>query len=253
MTSIALTSAVVVITLPFAFRYRTADVTKTVEWENGTIVNITEADVELRELWRVEWLVNSYNWTINIVFYMLPLLLLFVMNSLIIRELWRTRQHHRKFPARRRITIMLVTVTLVFMACIAPDAVMSTVFGLGYTEANYLVKGVREITDLFVTVNSAVDFLLYCSFHEAFRQHFTGVLTSCTCARLIAKRRPPIVETIANQDANTAYFAYQPTNQDSPHLQSKKEKKKSTNKHERLRMYDTIISTKLEQQQTPLL
>ena len=201
MTVIALVICVVIITLPFAFRYRTVEVTLAIQPENdsspyrtadgaltkqsdnstsSSMLQVSSLSVEVGDLWHVRGFVLMYRWLYNIFFYTTPLILLVIFNSFIIRALWRTREHRRKFPARRRITMMLVAVTLVFMTCITPDAVLSTVFGLGYTDSGYLIRGIREITDMLVTVNSAVDFLLYCSFHEAFRQRFTRLLTCCT-------------------------------------------------------------------------
>ena len=208
---------VLMLTVPFAFRYRTANVSGHVMAEDvsasssaaTSIVEITEAtslgnisafvfNVRVDKLWKVEPFVLSYQWAMHVIFYVLPLILLFIFNSFIIRALWRTREHRRKFPARRRITIMLVTVTMVFMMCITPDTVMSTVLGLGYTESDYFVKGVREITDLLVTANSAVNFLLYCSFHEAFREHFTAVL-HCRCSRSSANCPDEVRRSISPQ------------------------------------------------------
>ena len=46
----------------------------------------------------------------------------------------------KKMSARNRITLMLIVVIIVFVLCITPDAIMSTVFGFGYVEGSYLVK-----------------------------------------------------------------------------------------------------------------
>ena len=50
---------------------------------------------------------------------------------------------------------------------------MSAFFNFGYTESeNYLVKGVREITDLLLAVNAAINFVLYIIFNKQFRDQF---------------------------------------------------------------------------------
>ena len=209
MASIILTSLVVVINLPFLFRYRTIKVINDDAFQPNVTSLVTNRssryDVAVRDLWKIEMFVSFYRWLTNVLFYMVPLLVLFILNSFIIRALWRTRQHQRKFPARRRITIMLVTVTLVFMVCVTPDAVMSTIFGFGYTDSDYLVRGVREITDLLVTANSAIDFLLYCSFHEAFRQHFTGVLKCCNIRQTHAYQPAAIIQTKSKSAAPVSF------------------------------------------------
>ena len=40
---------------------------------------------------------------------------------------------------------MLLSVILVFLICITPDAVMSTFFGYGYVEEDFLVKGKTNV------------------------------------------------------------------------------------------------------------
>ena len=70
---------------------------------------------------------------------------------------------------------MLVGSNRAFVGWITPDAIMATVFGLGYTEAQYLGKGIREISDLLLSVNSAVNFILYFSLNKVFRHNFARV------------------------------------------------------------------------------
>ena len=78
--------------------------------------------------------------------------------------------------ARNRITTMLISVIFVFLICITPDAIMSMFFGFGYIEeANLLVKGIREITDMLLAVNSATNFIVYCAFSKVFRDTFINI------------------------------------------------------------------------------
>ena len=59
---------------------------------------------------------------------------------------------------------------------------MSTVFGLGYYDEDYLVRSVREITDFLLTVNSALNFIVYCAFNTVFRNRFRALITA-VCRR----------------------------------------------------------------------
>ncbi|RUS83158.1 hypothetical protein EGW08_009058 [Elysia chlorotica] len=61
---------------------------------------------------------------------------------------------------------------------------MSTFFGKGYVEEDYLVKGIREITDALLAFNSAINFLLYCSLSAVFRNTFTRVFFGRRYARI---------------------------------------------------------------------
>lgn len=159
---------------PLAFRYRTTRVCN-----NAT--NETSLDVETTELWQQDAFKTAFVYFHNVAFLIGPLLTLCVLNVFIIRTLRRSRLRSRRLALHRRVTLMLVTVTLVFMVCITPDAIMSTVFGLGYTDASYVVRAVREVTDLLLTVNASVNFFLYCAFHHAFRDrlgHTVGSMMS---------------------------------------------------------------------------
>ena len=56
----------------------------------------------------------------------------------------------KKMSGRNRITFMLLSVVLVFLICITPDAIMSTFFGYGYVEENFLVKGQLLVSNLML-------------------------------------------------------------------------------------------------------
>ena len=102
---------------------------------------------------------------------------------------------------------------------------MSTFLGFGYTEDNYLVRGIREITDLLLAVNSSVNFILYCTFNKMFRKHFMLVFcarSQCanrqvqsnfeqeeTCARRTSATAPAM--THARQTMNGGALHYEPT------------------------------------------
>ena len=90
----------------------------------------------------------------------------------IIYGMRRCRIGRSKSGRRHRITVMLIFVILIFLVCITPDAVMSTFFGMGYYEEAYLQRGIREITDLLLLVNSASNFVLYCIFNTIFWKNF---------------------------------------------------------------------------------
>lgn len=104
------------------------------------------------------------------------------MNAFIINALRKTRAN-KKMASRNRITVLLCIVIVVFLICVTPDALMSGVFGLGYVDANNLVRGVREFTDLLLVVNSAVNFTLYAAFNKAFRDQLRALFAGVDSAR----------------------------------------------------------------------
>lgn len=127
--------------------------------------------VELTEMWQNKTFVLAYNWTQNLLRSIIPLLVLIVLNTCIIGALRKTRANKRN-SARNRVTFMMIIVILAFLVCITPDAIMSTVFQLGYHEASNLVKGIREFTDMLLALNAATNFVIYCLFNKVFLQCF---------------------------------------------------------------------------------
>lgn len=156
------------LTVPFALRYKTV-------YKFDTSENITNVEVDVTDLWENEVFVTTFTWVANLLRSIIPLLILCTFNYFIVQALRRTRSTKRKTSSRHRITVMLMSVIVVFMVCVTPDAIISTVFGFGYTDANFLVRGVREITDLLLTINSGVNFVLYCTFNKIFRRNFMAL------------------------------------------------------------------------------
>ncbi len=159
------------VAIPSALRYETID--KTV-FQDGK--NITELDVVLTSLWKENtFLMSSYNWLQSLLRSIIPLFILAVMNAFIINALRKTRASKRN-NSRNKITIMLIVVIIFFLICIIPDAVMSAFFNLGYAEVqNFLVRGVREITDMLLAINAAINFTLYMIFNKIFRDQFMAL------------------------------------------------------------------------------
>ncbi len=135
------------------------------------VTNRTTPRVEVTSLWKDKVFAMATTWIHNLLRSVIPLLILCVLNYYIILSLRHTKSTRKKLTNRNRITRTLISVIIVFVICITPDTIM-TFIGLGYTDANYLARAIREITDLLLTVNSAVNFVLYCIFNKAFRTQF---------------------------------------------------------------------------------
>lgn len=164
-----------VLAVPYAMRYRTVE-----KLNNAT--GLMEYDVIVTELWQNQLFTEIYTWLQNLMRSIIPLVILIILNTCIVYGLRRCRLLRSKTPKKHRITSMLVTVIVVFLVCITPDTIMSTFFGLGYSEENYLARGIREITDLLLLINSAVNFIIYCIFNTIFWCHFRR-LFCYTCFR----------------------------------------------------------------------
>ncbi|XP_013389201.1 FMRFamide receptor-like [Lingula anatina] len=150
--------------IPNALRYKTVEII-------DAKTNVTTLDVVVTALWKDDTFKIVFTWVQNLTRSVIPLLVLAVFNASIIQVLRRSRAN-RKVPARKRITVMLVCIVFVFLICVTPDAILSTFFGFGYNEASFVVRGIREYTDTLLAVNSAINFLLYCTFNKIFRLNF---------------------------------------------------------------------------------
>ncbi|KAL4229233.1 hypothetical protein ACF0H5_012272 [Mactra antiquata] len=164
-----------VLAIPNGMRYRTV-----LKINNET--GATDYDVMLSDLWKNQLFTDVYTWFQNLLRSIIPLVILIILNACIMYGLRRCRLLRSKTPKKYRITTMLVTVILVFLVCITPDTIMSTFFGLGYSEENYLARGIREITDLLLLINSAANFVIYCIFNTIYWCHFRR-LFCYTCFR----------------------------------------------------------------------
>ena len=160
-----------VVTIPSLLRYKKVHRFNPVE-------NISCYEIGLTSLFRIKYMMLSYSWIINLLRSVIPLCVLIVLNTCIIRALQKERIQGKKMTAKNWITFMLIVVILVFVVCVTPDAIITTIFDYGYVEASYLVKGIREFTDALLAVNSAVNFVIYCICSRGFRDCFCDIFCS---------------------------------------------------------------------------
>lgn len=161
-----------IIAFPSAIRYK-----KITVYENVT--NTSMYEIVLSEYGSNVQFMRAYLWGQNLLRSIIPLFVLIILNVCIIKELKKERVRGKKMSSTNRITMMLLSVILVFLICIIPDAIMSTFFGFGYVDGDNLVKGIREISDTLLTFNSAVNFIIYCLFSKIFRD---------TCMQIFCKK-----------------------------------------------------------------
>jgi hypothetical protein len=79
-----------------------------------------------------------------------------------------------------RLTIGLIIIIGCFIFCYFPDALLSLILNVGYIDETYRRRAIREVTDFFVTLNSAINFLVYFSISYTFRR---------SVVRLAARKR----------------------------------------------------------------
>lgn len=175
--------SMMVLSIPSGLRYR-------LETVHDSLNNVTCPKVVPTSLGLNEEFMLPYTWIQNSLRGIIPVFVLVFVNARIINELRKERVKGKKFSARNRITLMLIVIIFMFLVCVTPDAIMSTFFKKGYVEEDYLAKGVREITDSLLAVNSAFNFLLYCSMSQAFRVTFIKIFLPFKCGTRSPERIP---------------------------------------------------------------
>lgn len=179
----------IAVSFPFALRY---------EKTKRTVNNQTEWDLEVTDLWSNQDFDRYYTWSLNFIRSNIVLIILIILNACIIFSLRKVRAN-KKNTQRNRITLMMIVVIMVFVICILPDAIMS-VYGLGYHEEGCLAKGLREFSDTLLTINAAVNFLIYCVFSRTFREKFVVLCPFCKFKTSVGGRMNGSYKTVGTKD-----------------------------------------------------
>ena len=108
-----------------------------------------------------------------------PLLVLILLNMRLINALHLMRKKHKDITSktnknRENITLMLVAVVSVFIVCMIPDLVLRIFLTLsnyipGLTFDIMRLRYANSITNMLLTVNSSINFLIYCLIGKKFR------------------------------------------------------------------------------------
>lgn len=106
----------------------------------------------------------------------IPLIIIIYLNYKITRVVYRKKMKKKsiakaKAKSKSKITLMLIIIVLTFTICMFPDAIM-TMMQLGYANETYLVRSIREVTDLLLAINSATTFPICYFFSLQYRAKF---------------------------------------------------------------------------------
>ncbi|XP_063243833.1 probable G-protein coupled receptor 139 [Bacillus rossius redtenbacheri] len=130
---------------------------------------------------------NAFSWFTCVSFMVLPLALLGVFNSILIRVVHQSRRQRRAMTTQvdptdstqtqeNKITVTLIAVVLLFLFCQMP-----TVLWLLYStfhevargsDEEHVLLGLGNIFNFLNAVNAACNFILYCAFSDKYRRTF---------------------------------------------------------------------------------
>ncbi|CAH1791116.1 unnamed protein product [Owenia fusiformis] len=167
---------------------------------NVTIVTNKYSDFAQNPVYIKLYRIGAY----FIVIYLIPLLVLSIMNTRLIQEIKRTSKVHkdlansvalmdtRKERHEKEITLTLIAVVTVFIITQTPDFIreiiviifpvdmLSTVVNIQHGQFNWTIYYLG-VCNLLLTVNSSVNFLIYCYFGRRFRRIFRVIFCMCVC------------------------------------------------------------------------
>lgn len=178
------------VTLPTPFEWSVVE-------RSDPVTNATRFDATQSELGRDETFRRAYNGFITVCFVFLPLFLLAVFNSFLIRSVHQSKTQRRRMTMRGhrndsahqeyRITVMLIAVVVMFLLCQLPTAgvlVYTSIHTLdGRPNAYAVVLGLGNIFNFLVAVNAACNFILYCAFSDKYRRTFLRTFVPCLYRR----------------------------------------------------------------------
>ena len=169
----------VVLSIPYALRYKSVEAHA--PGSNDTCYVVQPGILGMNEF------MVPYTWVQNMLRSVIPFFILIFLSSSIIHALRKQRVKGKKLSSRNRITLMLVAVVIFFVVCIMPDALLSLFFGFGYIDENNFNRAIREITDSLLAINSAFNFVLYCTMSKIFRQTFRKLFCKNKTIREVGK------------------------------------------------------------------
>lgn len=115
----------------------------------------------------------------------IPLTSLAVINIFLILAVKRSQRQRRDMNVRQsrenNVTLMLVSVVVVFMICQVPALIYNMAYAIDTKTVaeKYAWRIVSILRNYLVTLNSAINFMLYCAFGQKFRRIF--IRTFCQC------------------------------------------------------------------------
>lgn len=118
------------------------------------------------------------------IMFLIPLLSLAILNTCLIMAVKQSQKQRRDMNVRQsrenNVTIMLVIVVIVFMLCQFPALIYNVAFAINQTKLrdSYGWEVLSAIRNFMVTLNSAVNFMLYCAFGQKFRRIFMRTFCS---------------------------------------------------------------------------
>ncbi len=119
-----------------------------------------------------------YSWLYVPILCIIPLLVLSIMNLFLILAVRKSRKQRKNMNVKQsrenNVTIMLVSVVIVFIICQVPALVYNLAYAIDrvYVQSNFGYQVLSVFRNFLVCTNSAINFILYCALGQKFRRIF---------------------------------------------------------------------------------
>ncbi|KAL9957208.1 hypothetical protein ACROYT_G038817 [Oculina patagonica] len=131
--------------------------------------------------WPEEWMGKAYSWALLVLQTVLPLSMMAVLYSRVVYTLWfkrnvankQTHQQRGVIRVRKRVTLMVVTVTAIFGICWGAESVE---YVLRQSPSLNISPVVMATVDTMVLFNSAVNPFVYALLNQQFREKMTRMI-----------------------------------------------------------------------------
>ena len=191
--TIAVCLSAAIITFPEFFEYHVEEAVDPAT--NLTVLN--PAQTKFGSAHSYKW---GYSYINQALFTFLPLLLLIIFNSFLIRAVLTASKKRRAMTndigvtndrqdrqnrEQQKITIMLIGVVIVFLICQLPQAIMNLYVTYiqvtkSFTDRTIIIVTIlSNVFNLLVQINSSMNFILYSSLSLRFRRVFKRIFCRC--------------------------------------------------------------------------
>ena len=197
-------SAVCVYNIPRFFEYRsvTRNVT-TVDENNVTSWAVETEDVGLTSIHLYNILYENVSYCLFV--FLLPLLILIFFNVHLMHDL-KVAQRSRKAMTSRssndenNITLVMIIIVIVFTVCQTPATINQILYYINiedtHSEECTPYKQYYHVSNLLITMNSSLNFVIYCLFRRQF-QHQLCMLFGRRCGRPLPLRNYSQTESLS--------------------------------------------------------
>lgn len=135
-----------------------------------------------------------FSWLYVPIMCIIPLLTLSIMNLFLILAVRRSQQQQKNMNVKQsrenNVTIMLVSVVIVFIICQVPALVYNLAYAVDrqYVQEKFGYQVLSVFRNFLVCFNSSINFLLYCALGQKFRRIFLQTF----CRRCVNERYIPM-------------------------------------------------------------